>query len=303
MDETPFQMDTRGAFSMPENHKFDAGYGLTEETIDYICDAKGEPDWLRQFRKNALKKFNEMPMPYHWAPEGIRNVDFENFRYYLSHGATPSRSWDEVPEDMKRTFERLGVPEQERAFLAGVDAQHARQRPSPAGRSFPQHWGYFSPAGPWPAKYTPQEPASVWPVPQYPAQLRHSRFRIRRRRVKRHLAEQPCGATLVRQHAVAAAQQTIPAPPWPLPLHPWQPHRRAAPTCPPRAGRAQCASLQPAPSAPGVAGWSIRSISYIREKRAWGVSHVYNESLSAAWADARPAPAPGLRCVLHHTSH
>ena len=60
MDETPFQMDTRGAFSMPENHKYDAGYGLTEETIDYICDAKGEPDWLRQFRKDALKKFNEI---------------------------------------------------------------------------------------------------------------------------------------------------------------------------------------------------------------------------------------------------
>ena len=124
MDESTFQVDTRGAFSMPENHKFDAGYGLTEETIDYICDAKGEPDWLRQFRKDALKKFNEMPMPYHWAPEGIRNVDFENFRYYLSHGATPSRNWDEVPDDMKRTFERLGVPEQERAFLAGVDAQY-----------------------------------------------------------------------------------------------------------------------------------------------------------------------------------
>ena len=43
MDETPFQIDTRGEFSFPENHKFDAGFGLTEATIDYICDAKGEP--------------------------------------------------------------------------------------------------------------------------------------------------------------------------------------------------------------------------------------------------------------------
>ena len=124
MDETPFRMDTRGAFAMPEQHRYDAGYGLTEATIDYICDAKGEPDWLRQFRKDALRRFREMPMPTHWAPEGIRGVDFEKIRYYLAHGTAPRKSWDEVPEDVKRTFERLGVPEQERAFLAGVDAQY-----------------------------------------------------------------------------------------------------------------------------------------------------------------------------------
>lgn len=123
-DEQAFQIDTRGAFAMPEKHKYDAGYGLTEATIDYICDAKGEPDWVRQFRKDALKKFNEMPMPYHWAPEGIRNVNFDEFRYYLAHGDKPVKSWDDVPDEVKRTFERLGVPEQERAFLAGVDAQY-----------------------------------------------------------------------------------------------------------------------------------------------------------------------------------
>ncbi|MDO5450157.1 MAG: Fe-S cluster assembly protein SufB [Akkermansia sp.] len=124
MADLPFQPDTRGEFSFPENHKYDAGYGLTEATIDYICDAKGEPDWLRRFRKDALKKFHELPMPYHWAPEGIRDVDFDQIRYYLSHGVPPRKSWDDVPDDVKRTFERLGVPEQERAFLAGVDAQY-----------------------------------------------------------------------------------------------------------------------------------------------------------------------------------
>ena len=69
--DSPFSVDTRGEFSFPENHRYDAGYGLTEQTIDYICDAKGEPDWLREFRKEALRKFREMPMPTHWAPEGI----------------------------------------------------------------------------------------------------------------------------------------------------------------------------------------------------------------------------------------
>ena len=122
--DSPFSVDTRGEFSFPENHRYDAGYGLTEQTIDYICDAKGEPDWLREFRKEALRKFREMPMPTHWAPEGISGVDFDKIRYYLAHGTPPRKSWDEVPEDVKRTFERLGVPEQERAFLAGVDAQY-----------------------------------------------------------------------------------------------------------------------------------------------------------------------------------
>lgn len=96
--DSPFSVDTRGEFSFPENHRYDAGYGLTEQTIDYICDAKGEPDWLREFRKAALRKFREMPMPTHWAPEGISGVDFEKIRYYLAHGTPPRKSWDEVPE-------------------------------------------------------------------------------------------------------------------------------------------------------------------------------------------------------------
>ncbi len=123
-DTTPFDIESRGEFSFPENHQYDAGYGLTEATIDYICDAKGEPDWVREFRKKALKRFQEMPMPSHWAPEGIHDVDFDKIRYYLATDATPSRSWDDVPDEVKETFERLGVPEQERAFLAGVDAQY-----------------------------------------------------------------------------------------------------------------------------------------------------------------------------------
>ncbi len=123
-DEATFTIDSRGEFSFPENHKYDAGYGLTESTIDYISDAKGEPDWLRQFRKDALRKFNEMPMPEHWAPESLKNLDFDKIRYYLAHGNAPTRNWEDVPDEVKRTFERLGVPEQERAFLAGVDAQY-----------------------------------------------------------------------------------------------------------------------------------------------------------------------------------
>jgi Fe-S cluster assembly protein SufB len=114
---------TAGDFSYPESHTFDAGTGLTEKTIEYISKVKDEPAWITEFRQHALKVFQSKPMPTHWASHDLENIVFENIRYYLSSGAKPKRSWDEVPDDVKRTFERLGIPEQERRFLAGVEAQ------------------------------------------------------------------------------------------------------------------------------------------------------------------------------------
>ncbi|HET6409388.1 MAG TPA: Fe-S cluster assembly protein SufB [Chthoniobacteraceae bacterium] len=114
---------TLGNFSYDVKHRFDAGVGLTHDTIDYIVDVKGEPDWIREFRHKALDTFLAKPMPTHWASKDLENIVFENIRYYLSSGQKPTRSWDDVPDDMKKTFERLGIPEQERKFLAGVEAQ------------------------------------------------------------------------------------------------------------------------------------------------------------------------------------
>uniref|UniRef100_A0A7V4GAC3 Calcineurin-like phosphoesterase domain-containing protein n=1 Tax=Desulfobacca acetoxidans TaxID=60893 RepID=A0A7V4GAC3_9BACT len=112
-----------GDFHYPEDYKLDAGYGLSERTVHFIADAKGEPDWIREFRLRALGVFESKPMPTHWASDDLNTIDFSKIRYYLSKGDLPRRSWDEVPEDVKRTFERLGIPEQERKFLAGVEAQ------------------------------------------------------------------------------------------------------------------------------------------------------------------------------------
>jgi Fe-S cluster assembly protein SufB len=127
MNDTQTQLDIdreKGNFRYDVDYEFDAGTGLNEKTIDYICDVKGEPDWIRQFRKDALKKFLEKPMPTHWASHDLENIIFDKIRYYLSQGGQkPKKTWDEVPEDVKRTFERLGIPEQERKFLAGVEAQ------------------------------------------------------------------------------------------------------------------------------------------------------------------------------------
>ena len=112
-----------GDFSYPERHEFDAGYGLTPDTINYIVDVKSEPDWIREFRLKALETFWSKPLPTNWASEDLKAIDFDKIRYYLSNGQRPTRSWDDVPQEMKETFERLGIPEQERKFLAGVEAQ------------------------------------------------------------------------------------------------------------------------------------------------------------------------------------
>ena len=113
----------KGDFSYPEAHVRDAGAGLSERTIHYIADVKEDPDWVRDFRLRALKTFWEKPLPTHWASKELEAIDFDKIRYYLSPGTETKRSWEEVPDDIKRTFERLGIPEQERKFLAGVEAQ------------------------------------------------------------------------------------------------------------------------------------------------------------------------------------
>jgi len=136
----------------------DAGVGLTERTIDYIVDVKGEPDWIREFRKNAYRVFKSKPLPTHWAGDELKEIDFDVIRYYLASGEATKRSWDDVPKEIKQTFERLGIPESERKFLAGVEAQFDSEAVTtitgrvvagiaPQGPAFPQ----FS--GPGPARF------------------------------------------------------------------------------------------------------------------------------------------------------
>ncbi|HUF60882.1 MAG TPA: Fe-S cluster assembly protein SufB [Verrucomicrobiales bacterium] len=112
-----------GDFVYPEKHTRDAGRGLSAKTVDYISGVKGEPEWIRQFRQRALQVFWDKPLPVHWASRELERIDFDRIRYYLSSGDIPKRSWEDVPDEIKQTFERLGIPEQERKFLAGVEAQ------------------------------------------------------------------------------------------------------------------------------------------------------------------------------------
>jgi Fe-S cluster assembly protein SufB len=112
-----------GDFTYDVKYEFDAGSGLNESVIRYISGVKKEADWILDFRLKAYQTFLDKPMPTHWATKDLENIHFDKIRYYLSQGQKPKRTWDEVPDDIKRTFERLGIPEQERKFLAGVEAQ------------------------------------------------------------------------------------------------------------------------------------------------------------------------------------
>lgn len=112
-----------GDFTYDVKYEFDAGSGLNENVIRYISGVKKEADWILDFRLKAYQTFLDKPMPTHWATKDLENINFDKIRYYLAQGQKPKRTWDEVPDDIKRTFERLGIPEQERKFLAGVEAQ------------------------------------------------------------------------------------------------------------------------------------------------------------------------------------
>ncbi len=101
---------------------YTTGDGLSEEVVRNISKAKNEPEWMLEFRLKALKIFNKMPMPS-YGPD-LSELDFDKINYFIRSAKKPARSWDEVPQEIKDTFERLGVPEAERAHLAGSSAQY-----------------------------------------------------------------------------------------------------------------------------------------------------------------------------------
>ncbi|MBO0702096.1 MAG: Fe-S cluster assembly protein SufB [Candidatus Dormibacteraeota bacterium] len=112
----------RFGFSDPENYVFKAKRGLNEDVVREISFMKGEPEWMTKLRLRALSIFEKKPTPT-WGAD-LSVIDFENIFYYLKASDRQGKDWDEVPQDIKKTFDRLGVPEAERKFLAGVAAQY-----------------------------------------------------------------------------------------------------------------------------------------------------------------------------------
>jgi len=99
---------------------FKARKGIDRDIVCQISEMKNEPAWMRDFRLKSLDIFNSKPMP-HWG--GHIGVDFQNIFYYLKPTDHQGKTWDDVPQEIKDTFEKLGIPEAERKFLSGVKAQ------------------------------------------------------------------------------------------------------------------------------------------------------------------------------------
>ncbi|HRF02316.1 MAG TPA: Fe-S cluster assembly protein SufB [Pirellulaceae bacterium] len=107
-----FRTETTGVFK--------ARKGIDAEIVAQISEIKGEPGWMRDFRLRSLEIFESKPMP-NWG--GAIDVDFQDIYYYLKPTDHQGRTWEDVPQEIKDTFEKLGIPEAERKFLSGVKAQ------------------------------------------------------------------------------------------------------------------------------------------------------------------------------------
>jgi len=109
-------------FHDTEQHVFKSRKGLTREIVTEISKHKGEPEWMLEYRLKALDIFEKKPMP-NWGGD-LSQIDFQDIYYYVKPTSAEAKSWEDVPADMKRTFDRLGIPEAEQKFLSGVGAQY-----------------------------------------------------------------------------------------------------------------------------------------------------------------------------------
>jgi Fe-S cluster assembly protein SufB len=126
MTDKPQFMDHLGeyqfGFSDPDVSVFKSRQGLDRTVVEQISSMKSEPAWMLQFRLKALEHYLGRPMPG-WGAD-ISGLDLDSIYYYVKPSEMSGRTWDEVPETIKNTFDKLGVPEAERKFLAGVGAQY-----------------------------------------------------------------------------------------------------------------------------------------------------------------------------------
>ncbi len=113
---------TKFGFNMPETPFSKAQMGLSEDVVREISRNKGEPEWMLEYRLKAYEAFKQKPMPA-WGAD-LSHIDLQNIYYYIKPTDAEKRTWDDVPDDIKTTFDRLGVPQAEREYLSGVKAQY-----------------------------------------------------------------------------------------------------------------------------------------------------------------------------------
>ena len=101
---------------------FNTGKGLSESVVRTISRKKQEPEWLLAYRLKGLEIFNQKPMPQ-WGAD-LKAINFDELTYYVDPAAKKSRQWADVPQEIKNTFDKIGIPEAEKKFLAGVESQY-----------------------------------------------------------------------------------------------------------------------------------------------------------------------------------
>ncbi|MDQ2908616.1 MAG: Fe-S cluster assembly protein SufB [Candidatus Eremiobacteraeota bacterium] len=120
-----FDEDYRHGFHDSEaDYVFKSDKGLTRGIVERISKMKNEPEWMTNFRLKAYELFRSKPMPTWGDLALLEEIDFDDIHYYVKSSEKTERNWDDVPADIKRTFDRLGIPEAERKFLSGVSAQY-----------------------------------------------------------------------------------------------------------------------------------------------------------------------------------
>ena len=124
MATKPEIRDRRAEYAFHDDivYLHEADRGLSRRTVEEISALKDEPEWMLQFRLRAYEHFLKRPMPT-WT-DGLDRIDFDKIVYYRKPSEREERSWDDVPDQIKETFEKLGIPEAERKFLSGVGAQY-----------------------------------------------------------------------------------------------------------------------------------------------------------------------------------
>ncbi len=118
----PGSDDYKYGFSMPERTVKGTGRGLTASVVRQISEIKGEPEWMLDFRLKSFGLFGKLPRPK-WGP-GLSALDYDAITYYKKSTDSAVKSWDDLPPEIRETYNRIGVPEAERDFLAGVSAQY-----------------------------------------------------------------------------------------------------------------------------------------------------------------------------------
>jgi Fe-S cluster assembly protein SufB len=114
--------DYKYGFHDPEEYFFKSGRGLNPKVVAMISEHKNEPDWMRERRLKSLEYFRARPLPQ-WGGN-VNEIDFENMYYYIRPTEKQATSWEDLPADIKNTWDRLGIPEAEKKYLAGVGAQY-----------------------------------------------------------------------------------------------------------------------------------------------------------------------------------